>query len=273
MHARRAVRGRPVEDNLNPIGRLYYGFSTLVCTPGSLSQPGRAGLGTQAGEARAARGAARGRVRRGPPRRGDAAEPRARGAAALSPCTGPIHPGAARRGRFGSSRSHLRPVSSKPDRHSPDPATQGAHMSLTIGDTAPDFEADTTEGRDQLPRLDRRRLGRPVLAPARLHAGLHDRARLHGLDQARLRQPQREDHRPLRRPARQPREVGQGHRGDPGHRAELPDDRRHRLRRLQGLRDAPGRRRGRPDRAHAGPERDAAQRLRRSARTRRSSSS
>jgi SAM-dependent methyltransferase len=44
--------GDRVEDNLNPIGRLYYGYSTLVCTPGSLSQPGRAGLGTQAGEAR-----------------------------------------------------------------------------------------------------------------------------------------------------------------------------------------------------------------------------
>ena len=43
--------GDRVEDNLDPIGRLYYGFSTLVCTPGSLSQPGRAGLGTQAGEA------------------------------------------------------------------------------------------------------------------------------------------------------------------------------------------------------------------------------
>src|SRR5688572_315888 len=44
--------GDRVEDNLNPIGRLYYGFSTLVCTPGSLSQPGGAALGTQAGEAR-----------------------------------------------------------------------------------------------------------------------------------------------------------------------------------------------------------------------------
>jgi SAM-dependent methyltransferase len=43
--------GDSVEENLNPVGRLYYGFSTLVCTPGSLSQPGRAGLGTQAGEA------------------------------------------------------------------------------------------------------------------------------------------------------------------------------------------------------------------------------
>jgi SAM-dependent methyltransferase len=41
-----------IEDNLNPVGRMYYGFSTLVCTPGSLSQPGRAAMGTQAGEAR-----------------------------------------------------------------------------------------------------------------------------------------------------------------------------------------------------------------------------
>jgi hypothetical protein len=56
-----------VEENLNPIGRLYYGFSTLVCTPGSLSQPGARGLGTQAGEARLAevlREAGFGRVRR-----------------------------------------------------------------------------------------------------------------------------------------------------------------------------------------------------------------
>jgi SAM-dependent methyltransferase len=44
--------GDRIEDNLNPVGRMYYGFSTLVCTPGSLSHPGRAGLGTQAGEAR-----------------------------------------------------------------------------------------------------------------------------------------------------------------------------------------------------------------------------
>jgi SAM-dependent methyltransferase len=44
--------GDRVEDNLHPIGRFYYAMSTLVCTPGSLSQPGRAGLGTQAGEAR-----------------------------------------------------------------------------------------------------------------------------------------------------------------------------------------------------------------------------
>jgi SAM-dependent methyltransferase len=41
-----------VEGNLNPVGRAYYGFSTLLCTPASLSQPVGAALGTQAGPAR-----------------------------------------------------------------------------------------------------------------------------------------------------------------------------------------------------------------------------
>jgi SAM-dependent methyltransferase len=44
--------GDNVEDNLNPIGRVYYGASTLVCTPASLSQEVGLGLGAQAGEAR-----------------------------------------------------------------------------------------------------------------------------------------------------------------------------------------------------------------------------
>lgn len=44
--------GDRLEQNLNPIGRAYYGFSSLVCTPASLSQAGRCGLGAQAGEAR-----------------------------------------------------------------------------------------------------------------------------------------------------------------------------------------------------------------------------
>ena len=41
-----------LEDNLNPIGRVYYAASTLVCTPASLSQEVGLGLGAQAGEAR-----------------------------------------------------------------------------------------------------------------------------------------------------------------------------------------------------------------------------
>jgi SAM-dependent methyltransferase len=46
--------GDRVEENMHPLGRIRYALSTLVCTPGSLSQPGRAGLGTLAGEARLA---------------------------------------------------------------------------------------------------------------------------------------------------------------------------------------------------------------------------
>jgi hypothetical protein len=44
--------GDRVEDNLNPVGRAYYGFSTLLCTPCSLSQETGLALGAQAGEAR-----------------------------------------------------------------------------------------------------------------------------------------------------------------------------------------------------------------------------
>ena len=43
------IAGDHVEDNLNPVGRTYYGFSTLLCTPSSLSQPVGLALGTQAG--------------------------------------------------------------------------------------------------------------------------------------------------------------------------------------------------------------------------------
>jgi 2-polyprenyl-3-methyl-5-hydroxy-6-metoxy-1,4-benzoquinol methylase len=44
--------GDRVEENLNPVGRAYYAFSTLLCTPCSLSQEVGLALGAQAGEAR-----------------------------------------------------------------------------------------------------------------------------------------------------------------------------------------------------------------------------
>jgi SAM-dependent methyltransferase len=43
-----------LEDNLNPIGRVFYGASTMLCTPASLSQEVGLGLGAQAGEGRLA---------------------------------------------------------------------------------------------------------------------------------------------------------------------------------------------------------------------------
>jgi SAM-dependent methyltransferase len=62
-HAREALRsdgvcmlvepiaGDRVEDNLNPVGRVYYGASSLICVPVSLARKGPA-LGAQAGERR-----------------------------------------------------------------------------------------------------------------------------------------------------------------------------------------------------------------------------
>ena len=44
--------GDAVEQNLHPVGRLFYAASTLICTPASLSQTGAVALGAQAGEAR-----------------------------------------------------------------------------------------------------------------------------------------------------------------------------------------------------------------------------
>lgn len=44
--------GDSVEDNMTPVGRVFYGFSTVVCTPASLSQEVGLALGAQAGEQR-----------------------------------------------------------------------------------------------------------------------------------------------------------------------------------------------------------------------------
>jgi hypothetical protein len=40
------------DENITPVGRLYYAASTFICTPNSLSQEVGLGLGAQAGEAR-----------------------------------------------------------------------------------------------------------------------------------------------------------------------------------------------------------------------------
>jgi len=48
------MAGDSVEDNLNPVGRAFYGFSTFLCTPASLSQEVGLALGAQAGQAKIA---------------------------------------------------------------------------------------------------------------------------------------------------------------------------------------------------------------------------
>jgi len=46
------LAGDRLEDNLNPVGRIFYAASTLICTPASQSQEVGLGLGAQAGETR-----------------------------------------------------------------------------------------------------------------------------------------------------------------------------------------------------------------------------
>lgn len=46
------MAGDRLEDNLNPVGRIYYAASTMVCIPTSLAQEVGAALGAQAGEAK-----------------------------------------------------------------------------------------------------------------------------------------------------------------------------------------------------------------------------
>ena len=64
MHVKSALRsegtwmiveplaGDRLEDNLNPIGRIFYSASTQICVPASLSKEVRTALGAQAGETR-----------------------------------------------------------------------------------------------------------------------------------------------------------------------------------------------------------------------------
>jgi SAM-dependent methyltransferase len=46
------IAGDRLEDNLNPVGRIHYAASTMVCVPTSLAQEVGAALGAQAGEAK-----------------------------------------------------------------------------------------------------------------------------------------------------------------------------------------------------------------------------
>jgi SAM-dependent methyltransferase len=48
------IAGESPEQNMNPVGRLYYNASTMICVPTSLDQEVGEGLGAQAGEARLA---------------------------------------------------------------------------------------------------------------------------------------------------------------------------------------------------------------------------
>ena len=53
-----------LEQNLNPVGRIFYSASTFICTPASRAQEGAMCLGAQAGEKRIREVVTRGGFRR-----------------------------------------------------------------------------------------------------------------------------------------------------------------------------------------------------------------
>ena len=46
------IAGDAPAENMNPVGRLYYNASTMICVPTSLDQEVGAALGAQAGQTR-----------------------------------------------------------------------------------------------------------------------------------------------------------------------------------------------------------------------------
>jgi hypothetical protein len=45
------MAGESLDDNANPVGRIFYSASTFICTPAAQSQPGGYALGAQVPEA------------------------------------------------------------------------------------------------------------------------------------------------------------------------------------------------------------------------------
>ena len=72
------MAGDTVADNLNPVGRVYYGFSTFLCVPNALSQSGGYSLGRPGRREGDRRGRGAGRLHPVPPGRRDAVQPRLR---------------------------------------------------------------------------------------------------------------------------------------------------------------------------------------------------
>src|SRR6516165_4402640 len=135
-------------------------------------------------------------------------------------------------------------------------------MTLQISDTAPNFEAETTEGvvsfHDWIGNSWAVLFSHPKDFTPVCTTELGYMAKIKPeFDKRGVK-----DYRPVRRPARQPSRLGQRHQGDAGLRPQLPNDRRRRLQGVEALRHASRRRVRRPGEAHARRQPDRTQRLR-----------
>ena len=92
-------------------------------------------------------------------------------------------------------------------------------MALQLGDVAPDFEAETTEGRIKFHDWIGDSWAVLFSHPKDFTPVCTTELGYMASIEPEFSQARRQDHRPLGRPARQTRGVGERHRGDPGRRA------------------------------------------------------
>ena len=113
-------------------------------------------------------------------------------------------------------------------------------MTLAIGDTAPDFEAETTEGKIRFHDWLGNSWGVLFSHPKDFTPVCTTELGTMAQAQTGIRQAQCQNHRPFSRPGRPPQEVGRRHQGRCRLRAELPHDRRYRTQDFEGIRHAAG---------------------------------
>src|SRR5262245_50771438 len=116
---------------------------------------------------------------------------------------------------------------------------EGGNRGNSIGRRGAGLHGGHHDGPRQLSRMEEHVMGRALLAPARLHAGVHDRAGGGLGPRGRIREAEHARDRPQRRFARRARSLEGGHQGRDGARAELPADCRSRQENREALRHDP----------------------------------